>query len=110
MKYTASTLNLKDDPEAIRKYIEYHRNIPKEQIDAMKTMGMKRLKIFLQGRRMFMFVETSDDYPERTPSPEEIQKGKDWQTLMHNFMEQLPGVDKDVWWVPMEEIFDLETA
>ena len=33
MKYSASTLNLKDDPEAIRKYIEYHRNISKEEID-----------------------------------------------------------------------------
>ena len=110
MKYAASTLNLKDDPEVIRKYIEHHREMSQEQIDDMKSMGMKRLKIFLHGRRMFMFVETVDDYPQRTPSSNELLRGKEWQNLMHRFQEQLPGTDKDVWWVPMEEIFDLETA
>ena len=110
MKYTASTLNLKDDPELIQQYIEHHRNISQEQIDGMKRIGINRLKIFLRGRRMFMFIETTDDYPKRKPTPEESRKGAEWQQLMHRFQEQLPDSPPEMWWTPMEEIFDLETA
>ena len=110
LKYTASTLNLKDDPELIHQYIEHHRNISQEQIDGMKSIGINRLKIFLRGRRMFMFIETTDDYPKRKPTPEESRKGEKWQQLMHRFQEQLPDSPPDIWWAPMEEIFDLETA
>ena len=93
MKYTASTLNLKDDPELIHQYIEHHRNISQEQIDGMKSIGINRLKIFLLGRRMFMFLETTDDYPKRKPTPEDSSKGKELELLLHRFQEQLPGMN-----------------
>ena len=65
LKCSASTLSLKDDPQLIQQYISHHRNMSQEQLDGMKRNGINRLKIFLRGQRMFMFVETTDDYQKR---------------------------------------------
>ena len=112
MKYFAMTLNLKDDPELIERYKEYHRNVWPENLAMMRDSGITRMKIFLRGRRMFMYCDTRDDYDPKkvTRTPEQVQKSKAWEELMHQFQEPLPDSPPGKWWVPMEEVFDLEKA
>ena len=58
MKSFAMTLNLKDDPELIAQYTEYHRNTWPEVPDGLKSLGIENMKIFLHGRRLFMSVNS----------------------------------------------------
>jgi L-rhamnose mutarotase len=68
------------------------------------------MKIFLHGRRLFMYLEASDDFDiardfGRYMSSERAQE---WDALMREFQEPVPGAAPDEWWAPMEEVFDLD--
>ena len=54
MKQYGLTLNLKDDPETIEKYKEYHRHPWMEPLQGLREVGIVDMRIFLLGRRMFM--------------------------------------------------------
>ena len=55
-KSIAQVLDLKDDPEIIAKYEEYHRNVWPEVIDALKGIGIERMEIFRSGNHLFMYL------------------------------------------------------
>ena len=57
MKSLAMTLDLVDDPEVIDKYKAYHREVWPEVISGLRSIGVARMKIFLLGTRMFMYLE-----------------------------------------------------
>ena len=114
MKYFARALNLKDDPELIAKYKKYHCEVWPEVLSTLRNSGITRMKIFLEGRRLFMYCEARDDYDPVRASVicEQSLKNKEWQELMQQFQEPLPGAPAGEWgsnqWFPMEEVFDLE--
>lgn len=112
MKYFARALNLKDDPELIAKYKEYHRQVWPEVLSVLKATGITSMKIFLKGRRMFMYCEARDDYDLARASPiyEQSPRTKEWEELMRQFQEPLSEAAPGEWWSPMEEVFDLEKA
>lgn len=112
MKCFARALNLKDDPELIARYKEHHRQVWPEVLSALKTTGITSMKIFLKGRRMFMYCEARDDYDPARASAiyEQSPRNKEWEELMRQFQEPLSGAAPGEWWSPMEEVFDLEKA
>ena len=66
MQYFGLTLELKDDPDVIAKYKEYHAEPWPEPLEGAKEVGVIDMKIFLLGTRMFMFMTAVDDFePER---------------------------------------------
>ena len=112
MKHYGLTLNLKDDPEIIRKYKEYHNNPWREPLQGLRDIGVLDMKIFLLGRRMFMFMTTVDEFDAQSDFPrymEQYPKAKEWDDLMCTFQEKVPEAQEDEWWASMEEVFDLET-
>ena len=46
MKIYAQALDLLNDPEAIKKYDEYHQNVWQEDLEAMKAFGHENLESF----------------------------------------------------------------
>ena len=62
MKYFGLTVNLKADPKLIAEYIEYHRHVWPEVEASLHRVGIERTRIFLLGRRMFMYMEVADDF------------------------------------------------
>ncbi len=113
MKYYAQTLNLKDDPQVIEKYKEYHRHVWPEVLTGLKKIGITRMKIFLKGRRLFMYMETKDSFQVERDFPRYIEtnpRAREWDQLMRTFQEPVPEARPGEWWSPMEEVFDLETA
>ena len=111
MKGFGLTLNLKDDPQIIEKYKEYHRNVWPEVEKALEEIGVTKMKIFLLGRRMFMYMETGDDFiPERDfPKYLEVDpRCKEWDDLMCTYQEKVPEAKEDEWWAAMEQVFDLK--
>lgn len=109
MKSFAMTLNLKDEPTTIEKYKEYHRAVWPEVVEGLQNIGISKMKIFLHGRRLFMYMEAGDDFEPARHFPRymENDRAREWDTLMRNFQEPAPGAAPGDWWTLMEEVFNL---
>ena len=109
MKSYAMTLNLKEGPGVIEKYREHHRAVWSAVLAGLRSIGISRMRIFLHGRRLFMYLEASDDFDLGRDFPRymETDRAREWDALMREFQEPVPGAAPDDWWAPMEEVFDL---
>ena len=79
MQSFGMALYLKNDPQAIEKYKSHHQKVWPEVETALKSVGITTMKIFLIGRKLFMYMETVDDFkPERTDGkqPVEVRRAK----------------------------------
>ena len=62
MKSYAMALDLRDDAEVIEQYKEYHRAVWDEVLEGLRSIGISKMKIFLRGSRLFMYLETPDEF------------------------------------------------
>ena len=110
MKTYGLTLCLRDDPEKIETYKRYHQNVWPEVVARLREVGVQEMKIFLRGRRMFMFIETDDAFEPRRDFARvnEDPKSKEWNELMATLQERAPEASPDEWWAPMELVFSME--
>jgi L-rhamnose mutarotase len=110
LKTYAQTLCLQDDPAKIRKYVEYHQQVWTEVLDGLRSAGIQQMRIFLIGRRMFMYIQTSDDFePDRDYPKARIAnaRAREWNEVMGTLQERAPEARPDQWWAPMDMVFDL---
>ena len=110
MNEFAFTLNLKDDPEAIALYRYHHDHFWPEVEAALKKVGILDLKIFLLGRRLFMYITAKDDFKPETDFPRYLklhEKCQEWEELMGTFQEKVPEAGENEKWAKMEKIFEL---
>ncbi len=106
------TLNLRDDPDVISRYKRYHREPWPEVVSRLKWVGITDMKIFLIGRRLFMYMEAVDDFdPGRDfPKLDELPRYREWNELMTTMQERAPEAPPEDWWAPMEQVFDLRSS
>ena len=106
MKRFAMVVNLKDDPDIIRRYEEYHANVWPEVLDGIRKAGVKRNFIYRHGRLLFLFMETEDDFDVERDLTKytENPKAKEWDELMRSFQEPLPDAPEGATWVAMKEV------
>jgi L-rhamnose mutarotase len=109
MKRYCLALDLKDDPALIAEYELHHDNIWPEIVQSIRSSGIDVLDIYRTGNRLFMIMETNDQY-----SPEEKAKAdaanpkvQEWETLMWKFQQALPWAKPGEKWIVMEKIFGL---
>ena len=110
MKEYAKTVNLKDDTELIRQYKAYHAQVWPEIVQSFKGVGVLDMKIFLLGRRLFMYMSTTDDFDPETSIQTYLQlhpKCREWESLMATYQEKVPESESDGLWADMEKIFQL---
>ena len=69
MKYYGLTLCLRDNSETIEQYKEYHRHVWPEVTARLGEVGITQMRIFLLGTRLFMYMETTDDFDPRIDFP-----------------------------------------
>ena len=62
MKTYAQALDLKEDKDLIAKYENYHKNVWPETIEGLRNIGVLRMRIWRVNNRLFMLMETSDDF------------------------------------------------
>ena len=111
MKYFAMTLNLKQDDKLISEYKSYHRNVWPEVFEALRSIGILNMKIFLSGTKLFMYIETIEDFHPEVNFQEytaNSPKANEWDELMRNFQERVLEARENEWWSSMEEVFNLE--
>jgi len=109
MKTIAYTLELKDDPELIKKYVKHHKKVWPEVLRGIQKSGVKHSKIFLLGNRLFLIMQADDSYDaEMLQSYVQDPKEKEWDELMRTFQQPVKEAKKEEWWAEMDMVFDYE--
>lgn len=109
MQSYGMTLMLKDGEEIVERYKEYHRHAWPEVVARLREIGILEMRIYLLGRRMFMYMEAVGGFdPERDfRRLNEVPRYREWDELMRTLQERAPEAKPGDWWAPMEEVFDL---
>lgn len=111
MKRYCLALDLKDDPRLIAEYEHWHKaenswpEIRKSILDA----EILDMQIYRTGNRLFMIMETSDDYEAKRKEAMDAlnPKVQEWEQLMWLFQQPLPWAKDGEKWVLMKQIFKL---
>ncbi|MEM6766018.1 MAG: L-rhamnose mutarotase [Bacteroidota bacterium] len=106
------TLDLKNDPELIREYEDWHQQVWPEVLQSIKDAGIRNMKIYRFHTRLCMFMEVEDhfsfeDKARRDQENEIVQK---WERLMWTYQSSIPGADTGVKWQLMDLIFETKQA
>ena len=111
MKTYGRTLNLKNDPRTIERYLEYHRSVWPEVERRLRGIGIRRMLIWILGRRLFMYLETEDGFdPERDFARYEAghPRIREWQNLMASMQEPVAEAKPGELWAEMNLAYALE--
>lgn len=103
-------LDLKNEPELIARYEEYHQAVWPEILDSIRDSGIIDMQIYRTGNRLFMIMEVSEafDGAAKAAADASNPKVQEWETLMDTFQQRLPWAAPDQKWVPMNLIFSLQ--
>ncbi|RMG77076.1 MAG: L-rhamnose mutarotase [Bacteroidetes bacterium] len=114
MKRYCFALDLRDDPEIMEAYERFHApgNVWPEVLASIKDAGILDLEIYRTGNRLFMIMETEDDFDPaaKARADRENPRVQEWETLMWTFQKALPNAKPGEKWVEMKRIFDLKKA
>ena len=111
MKRLGRTTFLKDDPEIIRQYDEYHAHAWPEVVEGIKhLLGVRKMLIYRWGRQLFMYMEVEDDYDPARNWPRYVANPRvaEWQDMMAGFQDPPEGTTPEDTWLDMKEVFVLE--
>ena len=109
MKRYCLTLDLKDDPQLIREYEEYHRKVWPEIISSIKEAGIQQMEIYRHGIRLFMIMEVNDDFSFEKKQKADLNNPtvQEWEELMWKYQQPFAGAAKGEKWMLMKKIFEL---
>ena len=111
MKRYCLTVDLKPDEVLIQEYKEYHKTVWPEIIQSIKDSGITNMEIYCRDNRLFMIMETIDDFSfsEKARLDEANPKVQEWERLMWKYQQALPTAKPGEKWVLMDKIFDLNS-
>jgi L-rhamnose mutarotase len=111
MKDWLYTCDLKDDPEIIRQYDDFHANIWPEVAESLKSVGMREIKIWRLGTRMVMCITTDDDFdPAAASAAHQASHPRcaEWEELMKSFQRRPAEAGHGTsTWTEMTQVFTL---
>jgi L-rhamnose mutarotase len=109
MKYCFA-LDLKDDERLINEYENWHKLVWPEIIRSIKEAGITKLEIYRVINRLFMIMETNDDFSfEKKDAMDNANpKVMEWEKLMWKYQQALPTARAGEKWMLMNKIFDLD--
>jgi L-rhamnose mutarotase len=110
MKRFCLALDLRDNATLIKEYEDYHQKVWPEILKSIKDSGIRQMEIYRINNRLFMIIETNDDFTfERKAKMDEAnQKVQEWEQLMWKYQQAIPGSKSGEKWRLMERIFLLE--
>ena len=109
MKRHCLALDLVDDPALIAEYEKYHTRVWPEIIKSIKDSGIENMQIYRTGNRLFMIIETNDDFSFSRKAAMDASNSKvqAWEELMWTFQQSLPWAKQGEKWVVMDKIFEV---
>lgn len=110
MKRFCLALDLTNDKNLIAEYEAYHQNVWPEIKESILGAGILSMQIYRTGNRLFMIMETEDDFSFEHKSALDAANPKvqEWEQLMWQYQSALPWAQKGEKWILMERIFELK--
>ena len=110
MKRFCLALDLKNDPQLIAEYEVHHKNVWPEIIASVKDAGILNMEIYRIMNRLFMIMETTDDFSfeKKSKGDSADLKVQQWEELMWKYQQALPVARPGEKWIPAEKIFELK--
>ncbi len=109
MKRFCFTLDLVDDSQSIAAYEAHHQKVWPEIMESIVSAGITDLMIYRHSNRLFMIMDTTDNFSfeQKAAMDAANPKVQEWETLMWNYQQALPGARPGEKWVLMNELFSL---
>jgi L-rhamnose mutarotase len=109
MKRYCLALDLVDDEKKIAEYEAYHQQVWPEILQSIRTAGIEQMEIYRFGNRLFMIIDAADafTFEQKASADAANQKVQEWEELMWNYQQSVPGARPGEKWVLMTEIFKL---
>ena len=110
VKHIALTILLQDEPGVADRYVAEHAAIWPEVEQGLRAIGIREMRIWLLGRRLFMHMETDDGFDmarDFARYEAETPRAGEWQRLMESLQEPTPEAQPGEWWATMRPVFDL---
>ena len=109
MQTYGMALRLRDDPQVIARYRKEHARAWPEVLARLRQVGITEMRIFLLGRRLFMYCESVDGFD---PASDFARCNDDptyrrWDELMRGLQERVEEARPGEWWATMDLVFDL---
>ncbi len=110
MKKHCLALDLKDDEQLINEYELYHKNVWPEILQSIRDAGITNMEIYRVAGRLFMIMETTDDFSFEKKSMMDAsnEKVQLWEQLMWKYQQALPAAKEGEKWMLMKKIFTLD--
>ena len=108
MRYCLA-LDLKDDPQLIATYDEYHQAVWPEIIASIKSSGIEKLEIYRVSNRLFMIIDASVEFSFEKKAAMDAKNEivQQWEQTMWEYQQALPIAKPGEKWVLMQKIFSL---
>ena len=94
-KRFCQTLDLKNEPELIAAYKKLHEegHVWREILDGIKAVGILEMEIYLLENRLFMIVETPEDFnwDESMAKLAKLPKQEEWEALTGKYQKTKDG-------------------
>jgi L-rhamnose mutarotase len=102
-------LDLVDDPQLIKEYEDYHREVWPEIKRSILDAGILQMEIYRFENRLFMNMEVGEDFSFEKKSAMDAanEKVQEWEQLMWKYQAAIPGAKPGEKWVMMTKIFEL---
>lgn len=103
-------LDLKDDAQLIAEYEQWHTQVWPEIQQSIIDSGITKMEIYRTGNRLFMVMETTDDFrfEGKQAQDENNPKVIAWEQLMWKYQQPLPWAKQGEKWMVMDRIFELQ--
>ena len=91
----------------IAEYEEYHQNVSSEILKSIKDSGIETMQIYRFHTRMFMILDTLDDFSfeKKAILDASNEKVQIWENLMWQYQQALPNAKAGEKWILMKQIY-----
>ena len=103
-----SAFVLKVRPDRIDEYVEAHRNVWPEMLDALRAAGWRNYSLFLSESGVVIGYLECDDFDSALRAMEQTDVNARWQAEMAEFFQGLEGRRPDEGLLRLDEIFHLD--
>ncbi len=100
--------NLQVRPDRIEEYVERHRAVWPEMLDALKQSGWHNYSLFLREDGLLVGYVESDDLTAAQAAMAATEVNARWQAEMSEFFSDIDGRPPDESFLLLREVFHLE--
>jgi L-rhamnose mutarotase len=109
MRKYCLALDLKGDIQLIEEYERFHQNVWPEIKESIRSSGVEHMEIYRFANRLFLIMEVNDifSFEKKAAADLDNEKVQEWENLMWQFQQPVPGAAPGQKWVLMNKIFEL---